>query len=804
MSENIDWLQSQRGLCKMDRYTPGGEKEHNWTTDSAKVFKQVTSDPLKILSWLRKDLERCALSIQDVLKTAEQQKGDGNSREPSTGGQSFQQRSVSPGGFSVYGEHISMDVRSNTGSPDFHFEVKTTSNPKEPKDTDDQSTTIEGNQGLDEVSFYADKLSNLVIAMAHKEISEKSDDPDSCIHKTHFAILGEPGHKSVGAGTNEDKNNPSENVTRVNMKETKCEDNPPSKKAFFYKEVRQSSNRNEPVQENKKCNHRKRFGQGEFTNTLSKGILNYANNVVSDMMVSVMKAMKGQANDSNIACIALKNVLLKHSKAVVSDFIDSCMKNLHDVTGKLLTNSDFASSVKQTLFTVGSHKAAEIVQAMLNHLHSSLIVQKPGGDKSQSQSLSYASMKTGSRTADARAQNLRFGATKSETLPKEMTCAEVVGNHILQQGLTLWHENQKQCSQCSKSQPGREARTKSPDNMPWGSEIQDVDNSSADSWAERLIVTALLLLQYHLIQQENANKKETEGNNTSKPGPTAFGLLLEESYGPTFQQASEKSQDSSKEAEESDSQKSDTERQKSENGMSSAMLMLVRKLINETVCKIEGQPGNPVLDEMKRNSVKSAEGHISLSDVEQSCEEAMSGLTKIFTDQLDLSGRDGSGAQFIDSLVDTVTKLSLMVAKYSNPESSPTERGSREDVTGSLGSKGMGTADSVVGSSEETVSGHRVVVINQNPSENIYNKQVRALLQWMVASQTDMPVLYFLDDEEEFLDKLQKLSSIAVEKGYKVGEIIQAMLKYEKERQSSEALGNADRLPVLDWLLNNL
>uniref|UniRef100_A0A8C6Z9J1 A-kinase anchoring protein 3 n=1 Tax=Nothoprocta perdicaria TaxID=30464 RepID=A0A8C6Z9J1_NOTPE len=786
MSENIDWLQSQRGLCKMDRYTPGGEKEHNWTvrsgflfvkplcqlgskpscisilfipqTDSAKVFKQVTSDPLKILSWLRKDLERCALSIQDVLKTAEQQKGDGNSREPSDGGQ----HSISPGGFSVYGEHISMDVRSNTGSPDFHFEVKATSNPKEPKDTDDQANTIEGNQELDEVSFYADKLSNLVIAMAHKEINEKSDGPDSCIHKTHFALLGEPGHKSVG-----------------------------------------SSNRNEPVQENKKCNHGKQFGQDEFTNTLSKGILNYANNVVSDMMVSVMKTMKGQANDSNIACIVLKNVLLKHSKAVVSDFIDSCMKNLHDVTGKLLTNTDFASSVKQTLFTVGSRKTAEIVQAMLNHLHSSLIVQKPGGDRSQS--LSYASMKTGSRTADARAQNLRFAATKSETFSKEMTCAEVVGNHILKQGLTLWHENQKQCSQCSKSQPGRETRTGSPDNMPWGSETQDVDDSSSDSWAERLIVTALLLLQYHLIQQENANKKETEGNNNSKPGPATFGLLLEESsYGPTFQHGSEKSQDSLKEAEESDSQKSDTERQKSENGMSSAMLMLVRKLINETVCKIEGQPGNPVMDEIKQSSGKSPEGHISLSDVEQSCEEAMSGLTKIFTDQLDLSGKDGSSAQFIDNLVDTVTKLSLMVAKYSNPESSPTDTGSREDVTESVGSKGTGTADSMVGSSEETVSGHRVVVINQNPSENVYNKQVRALLQWMVASQTDMPVLYFLDDDEEFLDKLQKLSSIAVEKGYKVGEIIQAMLKYEKERQSSEALGNADRLPVLDWLLNNL
>ncbi|XP_025911660.1 A-kinase anchor protein 4-like isoform X1 [Apteryx rowi] len=590
--------------------------------------------------------------------------------------------------------------------------------------------------------------------MAHKEISEKSDSPDSRIHKTHFAVLGEPAHKSVGVGTNEDKN-PSENVTHANMKETKCEENPPSKKAFFYKEVRQSSSRDEPVQENKKCNHRKRFGQDEFTNTLSKGILNYANNVVSDIMVSVMKTMKGQANDSNIACIVLKSVLLKHSKAVVSDFIDSCMKNLHDVTGKLLTNSDFASSVKQTLFTVESRKAAEIVQAMLNHLHSSLIVQKPGGDKSQSQSLSYASMKASSRTADAKAQNLRFAATKSETLPKEMTCAEVVGNHILKQGLTLWHENQNQCSQCSKSQPGREVRTRSPDNMPWGSEIQDVDNSSPGSWAERLIVTALLLLQYHLIQQENATKNETEGNNASKPGPTAFGLLLEESYGPTFQPASEKSQDSSKEAEESDSQ-SDTERQKSENGMSSAMLMLVRKLINETVCKIEGQPGNPVMNEMNQNSVKSTERHISLADVERFCEEAMSGLTKIFTDQLDLSGKDGCSTQFIDSLVDTVTKLSLMVAKYSNPESSPTETGSREDFTGSVGSKGTGTADSVAGSSEETVSGHRVVVINQNPSENIYNKQVRALLQWMVASQTDMPVLYFLDDDEEFLDKVSR------------------------------------------------
>lgn len=50
----------------------------------------------------------------------------------------------------------------------------------------------------------------------------------------------------------------------------------------------------------------KHFGQDEFPSNLSKEILNYANNVVSVMVVSVMKTMEGQANYSNIACIVLK------------------------------------------------------------------------------------------------------------------------------------------------------------------------------------------------------------------------------------------------------------------------------------------------------------------------------------------------------------------------------------------------------------------------------------------------------------------------------------------------------------------
>lgn len=64
--------------------------------------------------------------------------------------------------------------------------------------------------------------------MAHKETNEKSDGPDPC-----FTVLGKPGHKSLGMGTNKDKNSPSANVTCVNMKETKYEETLLSKKIFL-------------------------------------------------------------------------------------------------------------------------------------------------------------------------------------------------------------------------------------------------------------------------------------------------------------------------------------------------------------------------------------------------------------------------------------------------------------------------------------------------------------------------------------------------------------------------------------------
>uniref|UniRef100_A0A8D0E656 A-kinase anchoring protein 3 n=1 Tax=Salvator merianae TaxID=96440 RepID=A0A8D0E656_SALMN len=753
MTESIDWLQSQSGLCKVDRYTPSDEEEQNWT--------QTSSDPLKVLSWLRKDLEKCSMP---------------------------QRNAHSPGGYSVCDEEFSVNVSSNRGSPNFHMEMKTACQKQSKDEESDGSTSPNTNPDPDEVSFYCNRLSNLAIAMARKEMSDRSDGNNTCIHKSLFAAAGDHGHRSIGVGTEDCKHNPSK------MCGCKYEGSPTSKKktSFYYKEENtEVPNKSEPCKEGTKgCNHRKRFGPDEYTNSLSKGILVYANNVVSDMMVSVMKTMKVKVNDSNIACAVLKKVLLKHSKEVVSDLIDSCMKNLHDITGTLMTDSDFVSAVKRSLFTQGSQKASEIVQAMLNRLHNALIVQKQVSDRAKSQSMAFASVKTGPGT-DTKTQNMSFSATKTESVKeKEMTCAETVGNHIIKEGLTMWHQKQND-SGGSNPQSSKAF---------WNPENQDLASLSTDSWARDLIVTALLLIQYHLVQQENALKDAAEGGRSSKAAGTSFGFMSQERGGNSSVPLSSKQFDILKQ---NDDEQSDTN---AENDMSSVVVMLMQKLINETVSKLGGNVGTLMTDEAYRNAYKYPEGSgpSGLSEVDHSYEEAISGLTKMILDQFDVNRKEGGSGPFIDNLVDTVTKLCLMIAKYSNPDSGLGDMGDSEDAGGPMYSKGTETAESRIGSGEDTVSGRKVVVTNQNAPENIHNKQLQAILQWVAASQLNVPVLYFMDDDEDTLNKLQQLSTVAVERGYSVGEVMQAVLKYEKERQLGEALGNFVRLPVLDWLLQNL
>ncbi|CAO2624248.1 A-kinase anchor protein 4 [Lemmus lemmus] len=107
----------------------------------------------------------------------------------------------------------------------------------------------------------------------------------------------------------------------------------------------------------------------EFADSISKWLMVYANQVAPDMMASVMKTLKVHSCEKPIpACVVLKRVLLKHTKKIVSDLIDSCMKNLHNITGDLMTDSDFVSSVKRNLFNHGKQNAADIMEATLNRL----------------------------------------------------------------------------------------------------------------------------------------------------------------------------------------------------------------------------------------------------------------------------------------------------------------------------------------------------------------------------------------------------------------------------------------------------
>uniref|UniRef100_A0A8C5WN58 A-kinase anchoring protein 3 n=1 Tax=Laticauda laticaudata TaxID=8630 RepID=A0A8C5WN58_LATLA len=489
---------------------------------------QTSSDPLKVLSRLRQDLEKSDVGVQDALNASNNARR-ARPRDQSDGRQTMPKRNVrSPAPYNACDEEFSLNVSSNRGSPNFHLNMKAGCQKESKDEESDGSSSPNPNPDPDEVSFYCNRLSNLAIAMARKEMNDRSESTPTCIHNTLFAAAGDHSHRSIGVGTEDSKHIPTR------MCECKFEESPTTKKktTIYYKEENtEVPNKSEPQRdEGRGCHHRKRFGPDEYNNNkLSKGILVYANNVVSDMMVSVMKTMKVKVNDSNIACAVLKKVLLKHSKEVVSDLIDSCMKNLHDVTGTLMTDSDFVSAVKRSLFTQGSQKASEIVQAMLNRLHNALIVQKQVSEKAKSQSMAFATIKTGQGT-DTKTQNMRFSAAKTETMKdKEMTC-----------------------------------------------------------------------------------------------------------------------------------------------------------------------------------------------------------------------------------------------------------------------------------SGEETPTGRKVVVANQSAPENIHNKQLQAILQWVAASQLNVPMLYFMDDDEETLNKLQQLSTVAVERNYSVGDVMQSVLKYEKERQLGEALGNFVRLPVLDWLLQNL
>uniref|UniRef100_A0A8C8UF51 A-kinase anchor 110kDa C-terminal domain-containing protein n=1 Tax=Peromyscus maniculatus bairdii TaxID=230844 RepID=A0A8C8UF51_PERMB len=794
--------------------------------------KDASTDPVRVLSWLCRDLEESTAGFQDSRFKH---------------GESSVMEEVPVPGDQRKGFCADYYNTAHKGSPGrLHFKMTH-------KEIPSQGPCVLAGNGnsIDEVSFYANRLTNLVIAMAQKEINEKIHGSENkCIHQSLFMgaselvnetvsacskyITGDKapgsGDRALGSGQSPSLRYKSTLKIKESTKDGKCpDDKPGSKKSFFYKEVFESRNAGDAKDSRRSFPGERKIFRGQdrtddFTSSVSQGIMTYANNVVSDMMVSIMKILRIQVKDTTIATLLMKKVLIKHAKEVVSDLIDSFMKNLHNVTGSLMTDTDFVEA------------ATDIMDAMMGKLYSVMFAKKfPESRKARDKSESYSHISIKSRGGDPRQPNLNF-AMKSESKlrecliaackpEKDKICAETLGKHITKEGLSMWHKTHQK-DNCKSPGLDRAAKQGAPHQQEVSFESSDsCDLSSppqqpetfenfmceSDSWAKDLIVSALLLVQYHLAQggRMDAQSFLEAAASTNLPA-NKQPVVHDESRLKSPPKICDQEQTEKK-------------------YMMSVIFNFIRNLLSETIFK-----GNR--SESKGQNVKEEEINMCKRPVTppapKFCEDeesggAFSGLTKMVANQLD----GCMNGQMVEQLKDSVMKLCLIIAKscdYPLAELGDEKCGDASRPNSAfpdnlyeccLPVKGTGTAETLLQTAYQAIynqlrglSGQppegfeipKVIVSNHNLADTVQNKQLQVVLQWVAASELNVPILYFAGDDEGIQEKLLQLSATAVEKGHSVGEVLQLVLRYEKERQLDEAVGNVPRLQLLDWLMENL
>ncbi|KAG6939215.1 A-kinase anchor protein 4 [Chelydra serpentina] len=775
MSQEVDWLHSQAGVCKVDLYNPDEQKDqdrkvicfvdvsslnvkdkdskakkaasqsssisepsneldlgnleekevivikdnekhdHSKTEGAVCLFKQGSTDELSVVSWLNNDLQKYAVGFQHALTPSDApQKRKGSNSDTS---------------------------------------LKSAGAQKGKRDPDD-------------VSYYVNKLCSLVVQMARKEITDKLEGTASKFIRQGIhgsgknnnsrgsvsKIASQMVNEAVEASTQDPQSKlPSPRPSQE--KTTRKEDTSGSKRtSLFYGEM---SNQNGYKQGGKPgdkqmCQQAKQSGQDDSGTSVSKGLMVYANQVASDMMFSFMKTMKVQRKDGKPtpACVVLKKVILKHTKDVISDLIDSTMKNLHNVTGVLMTDSDFVSTVKKNLFNIGSQKSTEILEAMVKRLFKALA----GDDKqSRSQSLAYTSLKTGSQ--DSKSQGMQFTAMKSE---------------MHNQG----KDKDRGGSKCQSS-----------------SSKASENHCSMDKYAKDLIVTALMLIQQHLLQQTNGKDSARES------GATSFGYVSRDSH---FEKAgsshSSKSLSMAAGSRHSGA-KNDHQQLDSQKGdISSILLSIIQKVLREAGFNIDD------------NSSETNKNYKEAATTDNKCsKKALSKQPNSAMDQFD--NMDQMNKQFIDQLVESVMKLCLFMAKNNSPDLAIGDLLDEQNASSAKTpavtrrtSQSKGNGKQLLGSS----SGSEVIVNNQNSNSSLLNKELQAILQWMAASHFNVPNLSFMNENGGDLKKLPLLAEKAAKKGYSVGDILQEVMKYFEKQQMDAAVGNMPRCGLMDWLLANL
>ncbi|KAK2513466.1 hypothetical protein Q9233_015539, partial [Columba guinea] len=94
-----------------------------------------------------------------------------------------------------------------------------------------------------------------------------------------------------------------------------------------------------------------------------------------------------------------------------------------------------------------------------------------------------------------------------------------------------------------------------------------------------------------------------------------------------------------------------------------------------------------------------------------------------------------------------------------------------------------------------------LAIVNIDLEPNLVDPQLRAALQWLAASETEFSELHFHDAAtREFVSLSRRLR----ERDWKVGDLLQAVLKYcemtEKVSDGEQALN----MSLVGWLLENI
>lgn len=797
MNQEVDWLHSQAGVCKVDLYNPDGGKDQDRkvicfvdvaslniknTDDTEKdeagqskasesatgldlgkmqdkevivikdsetpeqsktegavcLFKQGSTEELNVVTWLFDDLQKYACGFQHALAPS-----------PSTSSTSQQQK-----------PSAADKMSQNNNNTAFN-----------------NNKSSEGQKACaDEVAGTVQKLCSLVMQMASKEISENLEDAASkCIRQAIYASKDgkalNPANVSKVASqmVNEamdNANDASKTSSQDNISGKKDDKGTPKKTSLFYGEV--CSNQSESInedEEKKHCAHlihpkkqSARDGPGNF----NKGLMVYANKNAKDMTFSFVNATKIQKRPPLPACVVLKRVFLKHTRDVISDLIDSTMKNLHNVTGVLMTDSDFVTTVKKNLFNAGTQKSTEILEAMVLRMYNALMTET----KEKGHSLVYSLLKTGC-SMDPNSPNMHFASLKGgiKTRGKSedgQTSAQKVGETIIKDGINMLR---------SKTGGGRCGDRGGHDKRP-----EKTSSTTTEFLAKDLILTALMLIQQHLLTQYKEPHCEASTFGYYEKG----GKHGSKSHG---------------------GNKCDTQQQDFQKGeIQSALLSIIQKVLQEAGFNV---------DECEVTSSKPYKQCPPQYDDSRASRKSTS---KHSCPEVDSENMDQINKTFIDQLMESVMKLCMYMTKspdfvvedYSDDQGTYfTARNKGVTSPESMTSQKCGQRSNSIGK-PLVPAGSEVIVNNQSSNTSSQNRELQAVLQWMAASHFQVPNLTFMHENDEELKKLPQLADKAAKKGASVGDILQEVMRYFEKQQVDAAVGNMPRGGLLDWLLCNL